>query len=1055
MKRKNREFFEFNLSKLVLILLLAGWLTPAHLAAQVAVPFSQDFSSGSGGFSTGAQVASSDSDTWSVVPSGDSSVFQDSATVAYTGYQYSSCYASVQVSNLGGGVASNFVESVDVTVTTCTPYHQNVSLVALGNHPSFGIYAGDTYYLASFHIGGSDLIGRFSIQYSDGTGYPAELTNTQFSGQARLNTKYHLVFTGTYDANGNLTLTSSVSDGTNTTTISAPQIAAGTAKLLTGHYFGLLDNYTSGSTGKVVVQYGNYKLNDTAQPEACLTASSLTRSNMCLSYAGEPVTVRFNATGVTNGWSLKVLANDEHGAQVFSNSYPINATGNWTNDVVMPSSRLGFYRVFGSLWSGTNFQAELSAVGSRPAGFMTYCVVPDPRQRQLYPESQSFFGMQGGFNPAAGTDLLAFLGVRWSNNGGWNWNSLSPNYANPFNAATSPLPERQADWATDAKGGKWLVYNIPNLTVNGRPYGGNPDVYKANTFSYNTGALKPEYYADWSNFCAQVAIAWPTVYPERKQPIYEITWEPMPEWGYLGSNADLVTMYQLAHDAIHAHSTNALVVGPCMGINSDAAIGQNLALFDLTPGPGLLSYIDGFSAHTYMDFDIAISQTPFADPEVVGQPGLISTIKQRIHQRLGHSIPMFGTEQGYRTRNNVGWELDQARRLVRDNLMMLGEGWRLNLAFYPADYPTTDTLDHTSYWDWGFFYNLATKDFGGYGPGRISPKPVVAAYSAMTFLLEGHKSDGPINWLGDWARGYAYEDYATGNDVILALWDFGSTGSTVKIDTGVTSVTVYDWMGNATITPTVKGQLTLNLGPEVTYVRGVSPALWGSRRPNLNVALGKNVTVSSTDPVNYPEQTGAMAVDGDSESGFSRWVSASDYSIDKWIVVDLGAPCTIDTVRFWTGQYLDGWHNNNYQIPLKNYQIQYWDTSKSTWVTEVSDSANSKAVVVAKFPTPVTTTKIRLYTPAWLGPQQVHLYELEALVPPPVPSPALTIQLAATNKATISWPSPSTGYSLLETTNLPSTNWVTPSEPVTDDGTNKSLIVQPTTTPRYYQLRTP
>jgi hypothetical protein len=53
------------------------------------------------------------------------------------------------------------------------------------------------------------------------------------------------------------------------------------------------------------------------------------------------------------------------------------------------------------------------------------------------------------------------------------------------------------------------------------------------------------------------------------------------------------------------------------------------------------------------------------------------------------------------------------------------------------------------------------------------------------------------------------------------------------------------------------------------------------------------------------------------------------------------------------------------------------------------------------------------------------------------------------------WTSPSTGYSLQVNTNLATTNWATPAESVTDNGTIKFIIVNPPTGNRYYRLKNP
>jgi hypothetical protein len=70
-------------------------------------------------------------------------------------------------------------------------------------------------------------------------------------------------------------------------------------------------------------------------------------------------------------------------------------------------------------------------------------------------------------------------------------------------------------------------------------------------------------------------------------------------------------------------------------------------------------------------------------------------------------------------------------------------------------------------------------------------------------------------------------------------------------------------------------------------------------------------------------------------------------------------------------------------------------------------------------------------------------------------APVLTIKLTTTNTAMVYWPSPSTGYNLQVNTNLATTNWVTPAESVTDNGTIKYIIVNPPAGNRFYRLSNP
>jgi hypothetical protein len=70
-------------------------------------------------------------------------------------------------------------------------------------------------------------------------------------------------------------------------------------------------------------------------------------------------------------------------------------------------------------------------------------------------------------------------------------------------------------------------------------------------------------------------------------------------------------------------------------------------------------------------------------------------------------------------------------------------------------------------------------------------------------------------------------------------------------------------------------------------------------------------------------------------------------------------------------------------------------------------------------------------------------------------APTLSIRLTTTNTAQVYWTSPSIGWNLQVNTNLTSTNWVTPAESVTDNGTIKYIIVNPPAGNRFYRLSNP
>jgi hypothetical protein len=70
-------------------------------------------------------------------------------------------------------------------------------------------------------------------------------------------------------------------------------------------------------------------------------------------------------------------------------------------------------------------------------------------------------------------------------------------------------------------------------------------------------------------------------------------------------------------------------------------------------------------------------------------------------------------------------------------------------------------------------------------------------------------------------------------------------------------------------------------------------------------------------------------------------------------------------------------------------------------------------------------------------------------------APLLTIQLTTTNTALVSWPSPSTGFTLQHNFDLATTNWSAIPQPSSDNGTRKFIIVNPPTGNRFYRLFKP
>ena len=79
-------------------------------------------------------------------------------------------------------------------------------------------------------------------------------------------------------------------------------------------------------------------------------------------------------------------------------------------------------------------------------------------------------------------------------------------------------------------------------------------------------------------------------------------------------------------------------------------------------------------------------------------------------------------------------------------------------------------------------------------------------------------------------------------------------------------------------------------------------------------------------------------------------------------------------------------------------------------------------------------------------------WTLISIVPTPG-APTLTIAFTSTNTVIISWPSPSTGFTIQQSTALPDSVWAAPSEGISDDGINKSIVLQSLAGTRFFRLK--
>ena len=511
------------------------------------------------------------------------------------------------------------------------------------------------------------------------------------------------------------------------------------------------------------------------------------RPNNSTYVPGEDVEVTFLATGLpaSKATSLAVKVVDEFGNQISSTWLSIMADsyGRSAAKFSAPSSKLGYYRVEATLPSG----AEIANLGTRYRGFISYAVVPDPAKRVNYGDAGSRFGMQGGFNHDQG-NVISYLGARYLLDGP-GWSDLEPNFPGQFaEARTAALaigqtvPYRIAD-----NFGTWPTYAIPLVTQASVPaWAMEPGT---GTIAWpRMGVLNTAGAQGLAGFTKARAQQVATDYTGQSAHYYQVTWEPEVPGGWGGTPAQLVQFFQHSYAAIHQGDPKAIVMGPTMFPSDIAPMTQLWAA-------GLGNYVDAVSMHPY-------AQWP---PEANGLVSNIRTQMKMAQNAKGHSVPFVGTEHGFAS-GPIG-ELNQALGNIRSSLIMLGEGFKFDVGFYIADFWNNSPTESNN--AFGYYWNLNPNL--PYGTDKLGPKPAAPAFAAMTYLLDGTVSSGPLSNLSGTQMGYRFERNGT---AILALWDYQAAGSTLNLPVPSESIKICNWMGNCFSTASVNSiQLSLRSAP--------------------------------------------------------------------------------------------------------------------------------------------------------------------------------------------------------------------------------------------------
>lgn len=509
----------------------------------------------------------------------------------------------------------------------------------------------------------------------------------------------------------------------------------------------------------------------TPPPPAARLEATTSRPAHSTFARGEPVWIALSASGLAPGTRarLEIAVRDHEGGTVAALApvLAVDGSGRAAFRFAAPARRLGWYEVRAALPGG----ATLASQGTRPAGIVTYAVVPDPAKRADH-GAATRFGLQGGFSVAAPVQPL--LGTRYILPG-YNWAQLEPRAPGQFPAERAaarargqrhPRPAPEFEGAT-WNGTPWHVHAVASLTGASLPRWALREGTQG-TICKSFGALSPAGEHALPAFAEAQARAFAADYAHQPARFYQVTWEPAVPWCYGGTPGQLVALYAAAAPAIRKGDPSAIVAGPTLFIGESSSV-----QLDALWAAGLGRHVDALSIHPYADWP----------PERHGMPAILRQQLAAARRAIGRPVPFIGTEHGYQS-HKIG-NREKAMGDVRAALIMLGEGAALDFGFYVADFWSGGDIARAE--TYGFYWNLdpATP----FGSARISPKIVVPAYAAMTFLIDGATSEGPLPGLAGTQMGYRFR---RGGRRIDVVWDHGGT-SAWPVPPGAR---VCDWMGN-------------------------------------------------------------------------------------------------------------------------------------------------------------------------------------------------------------------------------------------------------------------
>jgi hypothetical protein len=250
-------------------------------------------------------------------------------------------------------------------------------------------------------------------------------------------------------------------------------------------------------------------------------------------------------------------------------------------------------------------------------------------------------------------------------------------------------------------------------------------------------------------------------------------------------------------------------------VRPDAKIGAD---------PGIAEYMKKFLAASGMnDMDIWMTHpysfTPL--PEHRTRTSLRNYLDM-LKRRTGKDFEIWVTEYGWSTapqsdHKGVVSAKIQVQRTARQSLMLYAEDVKALIPHWMGD-----REENSKNWDhWFGFFRL-----------NQQPLPVAVAHANSARMIDGSKFVGDL-WFGPGIGAMLFE---RGGEYTLALWT-AEEDKTLTAEVGAPEVTHVDIMGREKKLAANGGKVTLKLGGDVIYLRGVGAQLAQQAVPpsgNLN-----------------------------------------------------------------------------------------------------------------------------------------------------------------------------------------------------------------------------